>query len=76
MRSDILVIGAPERYVLFDAHNLDMIQILGRTPYDPMHRVYLALFDDPALCFGHDSTRRPFGKRSLLEDEPSGDERP
>ena len=76
VRPDVLVIGTPERYVLFDAHNLDVVQVFRRAPYDTMHRVYFTLLDDPALRLGHDSARRPFGKGSLLQDEPRSDKRP
>ena len=55
-----LVVGSPERYVLLYAHNLDMVEVLRRTPHDALHWVNLTLFDNPAFRFGHDPPWSPF----------------
>lgn len=47
---DSLVIGSPERYVLLHSHNLDMVEILCRTPNDALHWVDFTLLNNPTLC--------------------------
>jgi len=68
-----VVVSTRERNMLLHTHDLDMVEVLGRAAYYPVHGVHLTFLDNPTLCLGHDSARSPFGQRTALEDEPSGD---
>lgn len=43
-----------KQYMLFDLHDLDMIEVFRSTSYYFANRVYLTLLDDPRLCSGDD----------------------
>lgn len=45
-----VVLRTLELDVLLYAHDLDMVEVLGCAAHDSVHRVHLALLNDPALC--------------------------
>lgn len=61
--------ATPQNGGFMDLHDLDMVQIPCDTPDGLTHRVYLALFDDPALCPRDNALWEPPWESAAFEDQ-------
>ena len=72
----LLILSTLKRDMLLDTHDLDMVEVLRRAPYNSPHRINFALLNNPALRLGHDTSRGPFWNGAPLQDKPRRKERP